>query len=127
MQTYATKFVNAIKIRDCKPKHIYSAGGWAYSISSLIQALLLSRLVRNTGRLPEVIVRSITFALGPGIAQQVQREIDSAVGRIPDDGTLSRARLKLDCVLETHSHFQYIYVRTLNPDASQTIAWVCLD
>ena len=70
-------------------------GGWQYKFSSLLQALLLGRLVRSAETLPEVLVRSIAFVLGPGVSEMLSADLRNQVLKVPSIATLSRARLKL--------------------------------
>ena len=63
-------------------------------MSSLLEALLMSRLVKDAAKLPEIVCRSISFAFGKDISKQIQQDIADKIIKVPDDSTLSRARLK---------------------------------
>ena len=54
-------------------------GGWQYKFSTL----------------PEVLVRSIAFVLGPGVSEMLSADLRNQVLKAPSIATLSRARLKL--------------------------------
>ena len=73
-------------------------GGWQYKFSSLLQALLLGRLVRSAETLPEVLVRSIAFVLGPGVSEMLSADLRNQVLKVPSIATLSRARLKAESI-----------------------------
>lgn len=61
-----------------------------------MEALLLARLIKNTSELPDVLVRSLEFVMGPKIAELLRHELQHSLLRVPSPSTLSRTRLKLD-------------------------------
>ena len=73
-----------------------TGGGWQYTLASLMEALLAGRLLSNAGDLEECMRRSVHFLLGPEIAQQMQKDLQKKLIKVPSDSSLSRARLKLD-------------------------------
>lgn len=76
-----------------KPKR---GGGWQFTLAGLLEALLTGRLLSNLANLEECMRRSVHYLLGPEIASQIQRELETKSIRVPSEATLSRARLKLD-------------------------------
>ncbi len=78
---------------------VKSRGGFRYSLVSLIEALLIGRLIRSASNLPEVLVRCISFVLGSEVAEQVKLAIAEKQLKIPSATALTRARQKFDVFL----------------------------
>ena len=71
-------------------------GGWRFKFSALLEGLLLTRMLANDGHLPDVLVRAVHYALGPGAAASLQADIAGRRLHVPSPSTLSRGRLKFD-------------------------------
>ena len=76
-----------------------SGGGIQFKLDKLIEALLMGRLLKNQSDLPQAFVRSVGFLLGPQTAESLRAGIASRKVEIPSASSLSRARLKADCLL----------------------------
>lgn len=89
---------NANEDRKHSDKHMIKrrGGGVRYLFGALLEALLLARLVSSTEHLPEVMVRSLHFIIGEGVAELLSNDIQANIVKIPSASTLSRTRLKLD-------------------------------
>ena len=52
-------------------------GGRSYKFVAVLQALFLSKLVRNALNLPEVLYRSVHYCLGSSLAQDVKKQLEA--------------------------------------------------
>ena len=53
------------------------AGGQAYTLACVIEALLIGRLLRSATSLPQVLYRSVGYVFGADVAQKVKDDIRS--------------------------------------------------
>lgn len=68
-------------------------------LEKLLEALLLSRLIRSADTLPDVLTRSIGIVCGHEEATELQRKLKAKEIQVPQKTQLSHARLKLDLLL----------------------------
>ena len=61
-----------------------------------MEALLVSRLIKNSKELPQVLLRCVHYVFGADLSDHVARQLADKTMRVPSESTLSRARLKLD-------------------------------
>lgn len=73
-----------------------SKGGWQYRFQSLLEALLLARLIQCVGELPTVLVRSLGFCIGSATADVFYTDLQKNLVHVPSPSSLSRARLKME-------------------------------
>ena len=77
-------------------------------MAKLLEALLLSRLIRSALTLPEVLYRSIAFLLGPEEAVRLRGLMTDKTIAVPSATQLSHARLKMDCLLMETRRTQWV-------------------
>ena len=85
--------------RNDGPQQLNIAKGSSYTVMQLLQALLLSRLVRDSRRLSDVIRYAFALVF-PSLSSHVAETIGKHTSAgIPSCSTISRARLPLDATL----------------------------
>ena len=83
-------------LHEAQQRHRAQLDSRRFKFSSLLEALMTSRLVKNSKDLPEVLIRSAHFLFGSEISAAVQKQISEHSIKVPSESTLCRARLKLD-------------------------------
>lgn len=108
----ATKTLEANLVINVKSKGMKMGrggkSGQTYRLIALVEALLVSRLLRNSSYLCDVLIRSVHFCFGAPAAQSVKNSIASGAVNVPSSATLCRARVKLDLILMAWRQKQWV-------------------
>ena len=81
-----------------KRRRVGSGGQKPWRLTSLLEALLLTRLLKNACQLPAMLVRAVAFILGHSEAHRLKEAIDQRQISLPSKSTLSKTRIRLDLV-----------------------------